>query len=308
MLFKLLLLYALIITLPRSVFKSVVANNNKCTNVIEYYAVILKPLDINFIKVRVANERIPNLAKACIAVEKSDYKQIEIVNTGTESIETGAFTGYQQLEILIIRDNAIKQLPANPFNVSSLKTLIFTNNQLEHLHEKAFQGVPNLYKLDLSRNRLRNLEPMILQSISKLHHINLSKNNFQYVRPRIFAYLNRFADDVIMNESGILSFSTIAFPKDARIENLTLVGNRLTDIDVSEIRGIIRLDVRNNNIKCMHPQNVQIVRVIKLDGNPFECDCFKKFMQLKTDRTEVWAPKLFRKCGMSQYVIRDVRV
>lgn len=177
-----------------------------------------------------ANQDIPHLVGACVTNRDTPISELILRNINTRRIESGAIIGPKSLKVLVIRDNAIKQLPASPFKLANLETLIFTNNQVEELDVKAFAGLPKLYKLDLSRNRLKVLHREVLQPIPNLHNIDLNRNAIKFVKGGTFMYLNKFPDNIALNENGLTNIDTHALPQDARIENLTLAGNKLSDI------------------------------------------------------------------------------
>lgn len=268
---------------------------------------------VPYIKMNISDLKKPFsllvLTTGCIKGGHDKIAELIIKNSKTVGIESGAITGSFAIETLVITHNPIKRLPAKPFDLPFLKTLILSNNQLEYLDPNAFAGLPRMEKLDLSRNRIRVLPSTIFKFNPKLLYITLNWNLIRVIEDGTFASMKNFIEDINLNENGLINVSTNAFADNVRIENLTLAGNPLTDIKLSDkLRGIIRLDVRRNNIKCVYARNVKKVLVLKADGNPWRCDCLKSFLNEKAERNEIWAPQAFQNCGMRQYRIKHIDV
>lgn len=298
---------------PRRIFENVkvVGYSTRPLNERSYTFYITQQNDLTNIEDRkifkavVADQKIPLIPKNCFRNKSDTLEELIFTNTGIEDIESGAFFGPQSLKVLVIRNNAIQELSARPFKLINLEYLIFSNNKLVQLNPNSFDGLPNLDKLDLSGNHLHIQSLSVaLKPIPKLHSIDLSRNAITYIGDGTFKYMSRFPDDIILSDNQLTGISPKAFGDEARIENLTLFGNHLSDIDLTnkQIRGVVRLDLRRNNIECLDPKHVRKVVVIKADGNPWKCDCFKKYHDEKGPLSEVWAPNIFKKCGMSQYL------
>lgn len=228
-------------------------------------------------------------------------RKIIFKNTGTTKIQSEAFTKLPKLQLLEIRENSIKSLPPNVFICPNLDTLIFSDNQMEELDDQAFAHLPNLKTLDLSRNRLKRVEPTTFQYVPKMKHLDLSGNGLTHLPDTTFRYLNKFPDMILLKNNGMRVISHYAFPQDVRIENLVLDENKLIDVDLTRLRGVIKLNITRNSIMCQDAQLVKKVVYFYADQNPWKCDCIKKFLNEKDDRTDIWAPNAFQKCGMRQY-------
>lgn len=309
----LFLIAAAAVAKPRSIFENVkvVGYSTRPPNEKSYTFYITQQNDLTniqerkIIKAMIADQKIPLIPKNCFRNKSDVLEELIFTNTGIRKIESGAFSGPQSLKVLVIRNNDIQELSARPFKLTNLETLIFSNNKLVELDPNSFDGLPKLDKLDLSGNRLHIQSLSVaLKPIPTLHSIDLSRNAIKYIGDGTFKYMSKFPDDIILSDNQLTGISPKAFMDEARIENLTLFGNHLSDLDLTnkQIRGVIRLDLRRNNIECLDPKHVRKVVVVKADGNPWNCDCFKKYHDEKGPLSEVWAPSIFKKCGMSQYL------
>ena len=72
------------------------------------------------------------------------------------TIEAGAFTALESLEILNLDNNLISVIPHDVFHTvkGRLRSLHLDSNLLEYLHEHMFISTPNLSYLSLSDNEL----------------------------------------------------------------------------------------------------------------------------------------------------------
>lgn len=257
-----------------------------------------------YTKAVIVDENVPELPKNSVTnlelVEKIFFSR-----TGTNEIQSGAFTKLPKLQQLEISGNSIKKLPAKVFDCPNLETLAFSHNHLEELDPKAFEGLSNLKKLDLSHNHLKQLQPATFQYVPKVKYLDLSRNDLSYISDVTFKYLNKFPEIIRLNNNGMKGLSPYAFADDIRIENLVLDHNKLSEVDFTKrTRSVSRLNITKNFIECMDAKLVKKVVYFYADENPWKCDCFKKFLNEKKDTTDIWAPDTFQKCGMKQYRLR----
>lgn len=233
------------------------------------------------------------------SLSKLDLKGNQLTNLTAN----GLFAWNSRLTKLDLSSNKINELSANIFtmNASRLEEINLNKNQLKTLPENLFQYTRNVRKLSISYNLLTKLLPSIFLSMKLLEELNLSHNNIftinihndidnlpfgisPFLRIVDLSYNNLTDFDSNINRinwSIYISFSEMNLrnnkfsgPLRLQINNLAskelmvkfdLSSNFFTTVDVDDILSDITITDKSQS---------QITETtIRLDNNPFECDC-----------------------------------
>lgn len=150
--------------------------------------------------------------------------------------------------------NKISSLPDEVFaNLTALERLDLSRNNIRKLGLRVFGGtlLRKLTLLDLSNNFIAELHPLALSSLPFLRELRLRRNKLVSLDLRIFAPLRR-------------------------LELLTIGENRLEEIEpeiLETFERLTHLELNNNRLTFLPDLNLQQLRHITIEGNPWQCLC-----------------------------------
>lgn len=103
---------------------------------------------------------------------------ISIVANSISTIEKDDFTGASNIEKLVINHNPIQELGPNVFEHLKVKieNIDLQDNNLEFIHQKAFESLQKLTDLNLKRNHLFMIHESTFSGLKKLNKLNLKEN------------------------------------------------------------------------------------------------------------------------------------
>ncbi|XP_017789812.1 PREDICTED: insulin-like growth factor-binding protein complex acid labile subunit [Habropoda laboriosa] len=194
--------------------------------------------------------------------------------------------------------NIIRMLPDRIFAKNRELSFLYLNtNAIENLNASAFEGLVKLQVLDLSVNNLDMIHPLIFHENVELKLLNLSYNTLHEF-PNLTSAVTSL--DASSNEISNMNGNFLAnMPKvrsinfsDNRLErippglksttlrNLDLRRNRIVDVHKDtflHLPQLIRIDLSGNRltgaIDPMIFRNNPDINTIKLEDNPWRCDC-----------------------------------
>ncbi|PAV83404.1 hypothetical protein WR25_16135 [Diploscapter pachys] len=174
----------------------------------------------------------------------------------------------QDLEILILKNNSLSELPIESFsslsklkhldishnNLLSLNGKVFKGlNSLETLHldfndielsSESFAGLPNLRRLSISYNSLAFLPSDVFHTISTLQHLELSSNKLLSISPSIFSSLPSLKT-VKLDRNLISTLESGIFSAQKELQILDLSNNLISDIEEGAFFGLHSLQLLN---------------------------------------------------------------
>ena len=200
--------------------------------------------------------------------------------TGLTELPLGLFDGLSSLEILRLRDNAIRKLEPGLFKgLVELEGLTLAGNDLTTLEPGVFDGLGNLEQFILGENELQALEPGVFAGLSKLRWLDLGNNELGEVHPNLFRGLDGL-ETVDLNGNGLATVDAGLFDGQrdrhgrSRMFRLNLSDNRLTTLDPDLLRGMAGLkylQLADNRFARLPPGLFEGLRgLLRLDlsGNP----------------------------------------
>ncbi|OQR97804.1 protein phosphatase 1 regulatory subunit 7 [Achlya hypogyna] len=213
----------------------------------------LYSLDVSFNEIKV----LENLHTA------KDLRELKAYNN--KLTQASGLKGNQNLEILVLSDNAIEEMPGDLTALFKLKTLQLHGNRIARIdHLKACR---HLTYLDLSRNRISGVMATGLQTLAALEYLNLSDNELTSIgnveNLKKLEEIN-VAGNKLTSLGGVYPTSLTvlrvdrnrisditALPVLAALTELYLQGNAIDDVSVLVDRAPVleTLDIRNNRVR-----------------------------------------------------------
>jgi len=187
-----------------------------------------------------------------------NIKHLDLSHSDLVYISKANFHGIHQLKTLILRGNTFYEINSDAFcDIKSLETLVLEKCMIYRV--KSGSGTcknKNLENVNLSRNPLYSITDNSLpKSWDKVKNLDLS-----------YCQIN------IIEDGSFIYFSNIF--------NLNLRGNNLKGTNFKFLRKLpylVDLDLRDNNLAFLKPHNFinnLKLKNIRLEGNPWLCNCF----------------------------------
>ena len=153
------------------------------------------------------------------------------------------------LRMLRLSCLALKHLPTNVCDISSLSHIDFSSNQLLDLEHVRLDKLPELKVIRATNNRLSNM-PSYTPAMHALEYLNLSNNRLDAF-PEVLCQLLTLVDlDLSFNTINTLPAGIGALD---RLERLVLIGNRLGRLppQMRALRALRTLDVRYTGLNAL---------------------------------------------------------
>ncbi|NXC79843.1 CA210 protein, partial [Cercotrichas coryphoeus] len=158
----------------------------------------------------------------------------------------------------------------------------------------------NITSLDLSFNSLvMPHHRTLLKHFPSLHCLNLSSNAKLTLSPAIFSNLGalRLLD---LSSCGITYIHTDTFNGLGNLHTLLLRNNSLQELDVPfllPLKALFQLDLRHNALVSADTWSLQLMESVprvRLEGNPWVCDCsarpLQQWLQRRRGEQRGWVP------------------
>lgn len=179
---------------------------------------------------------------------------------------------HQTIKWLEINDTNSPEIPSGAFNgLPYLPELRINNASIQVIQEGAFNGLEFLSKLSLRLNKIRNVAKNYFANLTRLQALDLSFNNIVIINNDSFYYLNKlqililqnnFIKDLSFVELGMtvvtldLSFNQLEIIRNQLITNLTnlntiyLNNNKLKNFEKNffNLPNLKNIFLNNNNI------------------------------------------------------------
>jgi len=178
--------------------------------------------------------------------------------------------------------NRLTGLPHNCLsNLSNLFRLTASDNAIVTLHDGVFDGLRNLYSLDLRRNRISSIGLSVFavsSDLDSLFHIDIAENNLTSLEPWLLerGIIGSFGNVVWINltHNNISKF-TNEMGYHGCDKGIPFTNVDLSDNNIRHIENILKgwqLDI-GTLVSCYGINNGQVSMMVWMNRNNILCDC-----------------------------------
>eukprot|EP00058_Branchiostoma_floridae_P025693 XP_002611183.1 hypothetical protein BRAFLDRAFT_88418 [Branchiostoma floridae] len=205
-------------------------------------------------------------------------------------IQAGLFVNLARLQKLNLSFNQITMIQSGTFaNLPQLQELSLDNNQMSMIQAGTFANLPQLQRLVLSNNHISMIQAGAFTNLPRLQELLLTYNQISMIQAGLRVTLPLIHELwLVNNQITIIQAGT--FVNLPQLQELWLTNNQITMIQEGAFANLPKfrhLDLRNNKLSAIVPLAFGLLPsnlVIKLDGNPWQCDC--KMAPFRLDLTE----------------------
>ncbi|OQR75051.1 chaoptin-like [Tropilaelaps mercedesae] len=204
-----------------------------------------------------------------------DMPQLTVLRLRGNNLKKFTPASYNGLESSLVEldigDNQISYMPM--LNLSSLRILDISGNQLVNLHSKMFSVSVNLKKLILARNLFSKIDPGWIEPLTELEHLDVSGCQISIV------YDNTFGNFLRVKHLNLANNGLEAFGRNINIETveeLDLSGNYLSDAKLN-VKKLHTLNLSYNRLRAFNVSSNSPFALRKIDVS------FNRLQELRDD-------------------------
>jgi len=166
-------------------------------------------------------------------------------------------------------------------NLSNLFRLTASDNAIVTLHDGVFDGLRNLYSLDLRRNRISSIGLSVFavsSDLDSLFHIDIAENNLTSLEPWLLerGIIGSFGNVVWINlTNNNISKFTNEMGYHGCDKGIPFTNVDLSDNNIRHIENILKgwqLDI-GTLVSCYGINNGQVSMMVWMNRNNILCDC-----------------------------------
>lgn len=222
---------------------------------------------------------------------------LSLTRCAISNLSNVSFSGLERLQSLDLSRSEVKHLlnPEIDFNLTSLRALDLSNNEIriiegcpfktltslevlnlsanviDTLTKNTFSGLAKLQCLDLSSNKLTTLEGEAFAPLSALQHLNLSNNLLQVLAEACLSSLQRLQQlDVSWNRLARVAPGSLQLPSLSRLllaGNYALGTSRGPALLVGPGKRLQTVDASQTGLKQVPAALTHSIRTLRLAGN-----------------------------------------
>ncbi|XP_035568104.1 extracellular matrix protein 2 isoform X3 [Canis lupus familiaris] len=147
---------------------------------------------------------------------------------GMPSVPSGCSLSYRTISCI---SAGLLQIP--PLTGPEITSLELSGNSITAIPDEAFNGLPNLERLDLSKNNITSpgIGPKAFKRLKKLMRLNLDGNNLAEIPSELPSAL----EELKINENGLQAVSEESLSDLNQLVTLELEGNNLSETNVNPL-------------------------------------------------------------------------
>lgn len=212
-------------------------------------------------------------------------KNLYVFKNGIETLNQEDFIELENLEMLDLSQNKLKELPDRVFeSLSSLRNLDLSSNQITYISQESFAGLELLERLYIHSNTIKSIHPAAFDGMEQLLELKLYRNELTTVPALKMPCLLLL--DLRFNKIPSLGPADIQAPK---LESLKLGGLGLSTLNkafLGSFKNLHELDISINQLKDFPPVLWEARGLVKLSlaGNPMgpiKWENFKNLTELQ---------------------------
>eukprot|EP00058_Branchiostoma_floridae_P026530 XP_002612021.1 hypothetical protein BRAFLDRAFT_86992 [Branchiostoma floridae] len=204
-------------------------------------------------ELHLSSNKITNIEPGTFA-DLSRLQKLCLSNNQIKEIQPGLLVNLPRLYWLNLAINQIRTIPPGSFtNLPKLRLLDLLHNRITDIQAGAFANLPSLQKLVLSINQIKMIKPDLFSNLTQLQHLCLDSNQITMIQSGTFAHLHHLQQLYLHhNQISMIRPGAFAYPTKLAL-----------------------LDLRSNMMAAIPPLNGLLASIyfLKLDGNPWRCDC-----------------------------------
>lgn len=175
----------------------------------------------------------------------ANTKYLVLSENQLNSIASGSFNGFLNLQTLDLGKNQISQFTSGPLHgLTNLRSLSLANNNINELKVGTFNDVSNLQDLNLSSNFLTTIGKGIFNNLNNLQKLNLSNNPLQKLTSGMFQGLSNL-QHLSLHKCNLTQIAPDAFHGLANLQGLILSDNNLSQLNASLFQNLTHLQFIN---------------------------------------------------------------
>jgi insulin-like growth factor-binding protein complex acid labile subunit len=253
-------------------------NNIADSNVKSLFKQSLRRLSINKCNLKSIKKGMFNLM---LQLKKLSLSQNEILLIESDSFSTGSYETH--LLELFLSENKLNKIQSKTFQgLLKLQVLLVDTNQIDEIEVNSFENLNDLRHLNFQSNMLRNIKYGSFNGLLKLQTLYLDKNEIEDIEENSFRDLNDLRELFIQKNKIKFVKNEIFFDK-KELEILHLYQNNIESIETipfNTLRSLKKLHLFSNKIKqikfgnFIHLQNLFELRLDKNEIGSFEANTF----------------------------------
>ena len=158
------------------------------------------------------------------------------------ALSAGVFEGLSNLETLYLHSSQITNLPVAVFKeLTNLRELWLSANQLMTLSVGVFEGLANLETLYLHENIITTLQVGVFGSLSSVVTLYLHKNQITTLPAGVFGALTNL-EELWLTDNQLATLSVGVFEGLGNLERLYLHENQITTLPAGVFEGLANLE------------------------------------------------------------------
>lgn len=200
-------------------------------------------------------------------------RTIDLSMSGLKTLPTELFANSQDLELIILRNNAIQEISEGTFaDLRNITSIDLSNNHITSLRSSSFVNLMNIKKLNLKGNQLSAFKGEYFNTGTGLEELDLSDNQLSYLFPSSFRIHPRLRKLIISNNKFNF-FPSEIIASLQYLEHVDLARNQLKSIDELDFARLPRLrilDMGRNELETLSEMafhNSTQLQIIDLSNN-----------------------------------------
>lgn len=176
------------------------------------------------------------------------------------TLDAGVFSELRNLKELHMRWNGLTTVSSTAFSSanSELDTVVFSDNNIQHISSGTFANLSNVIKLDLSFNSIEDIEAGAFTNDDNLELLLLYDNNLKTVKENVFSQLPNLTY-IYLQRNNITNVQQGAFSSaNSNLQVIHLESNFIRKVPANVFSSLSRLTelyLWDNNLKEVDPQS-----------------------------------------------------